>query len=280
MTTRIELITTGKCEQLALGTSLARVFADADVRFENHHKGLLNSFTSRQLTYPVPADRRIPTEIDKAVDALVEAAISRKDPADFVFLIDDLELVNMDTPEIVVNLLRDAVERVSHDATHRNVEKLRDRCSVHFLCPMLEAYFYGEPAAVVRAGAKHSAILNGGRSLEAFQSADLAFLGFSDVQRHPWRKPSRWRHPKAYLQFLNDPEDSGNRAIQYKESKHGRAALETLDWEQVFARPPAELAFARSLFDDLADAMGVETPFPGACHPLTQRRSDGVLRNL
>ena len=279
MTKRIELITTGKCEQLALGRSLARVFADADVRFENHHKGLINSFTSRQLTYPAPEDRRIPTEIDKAVAALVEA-LSRRDSADFVFLIDDLELANVHTPEVVVKLLRDAVERSSHDATHRDVEKLRDRCSVHFLCPMLESYFYGEPEALERAGAKRPAILDGARSLEAFQSTDGAFLGFSDVQKHPWRKASRSSHPKAYLQFLCDPGDSGDRAIEYKETKHGRAALETLDWPRVFQRAPGGLAFAHSLFGDLADALGIASPFVGACHLLTTRKADGVLRNL
>jgi hypothetical protein len=27
-------------------------------------------------------------------------------------------------------------------------------------------------------------------------------------------------------------------------------------------------------------ALGVPNPFPGACHPLTARRSGGTLRNL
>ena len=57
-------------------------------------------------------------------------------------------------------------------------------------------------------------------------------------------------------------------------------ALAALDWAQVFAYRPPGIAFAHSLFDDLADALGVESPFPGACHPLTARRSGGTLRNV
>ncbi|HEX3473820.1 MAG TPA: hypothetical protein VHT91_02200 [Kofleriaceae bacterium] len=86
------------------------------------------------------------------------------------------------------------------------------------------------------------------------------------------------RHPKRYLKFLIDPDDAGRAA--YKESRDGVQALQTLDWAQVFAYEPPGIAFAHALFDDLADALGVENPFPGTCHPLTTRRSGGTLRNV
>jgi hypothetical protein len=60
----------------------------------------------------------------------------------------------------------------------------------------------------------------------------------------------------------------------------GCRALATLDWEQVFRHPPPGVAFAHSLFADLADALGEGNPFPGDSHRLTARRSGGTLRNV
>lgn len=75
-----------------------------------------------------------------------------------------------------------------------------------------------------------------------------------------------------------DPDDTG-RAV-YRETVGGRAALATLDWTEVFRYEPHGLAFAHALFEDLADALGVPNPFPGASHPLTRPRAGGTLRNL
>jgi hypothetical protein len=48
----------------------------------------------------------------------------------------------------------------------------------------------------------------------------------------------------------------------------------------VFAYKPTGITFAGSLFADLADALGIPSPFPGECHRLTERRQGGALRNL
>jgi hypothetical protein len=143
---------------------------------------------------------------------------------------------------------------------------------------MLEAYFFGEPAALERAGATRLARLEPVHHLEDFLAADPAFTVPDDVREHPWRRPERGRHPKRYLSFLVDPDD--NERATYKESRDGVRALSTLDWRQVFAHQPPGIAFAHSLFDDLASALGVPSPLPGACHALTTRRSEGTLRNL
>jgi hypothetical protein len=277
MTTRIGLITTGKCEQRALGPSLARVFEGGDVTFELCFKEPVDSFTSNRLVYPAPPHRAGTTLVERMVSSIA-ATLSLRDAPDYVFAVDDLELANIHTPAHVTALLRDAVTASLAGATHKEVERFRARCSVHFLCPMVEAYFFGEPAALQRAGATRPALLDPSSHLEAFTVVDERYLSPPDEAGHSWRGNDRAAHPKRYLKFLNDPE--GSQLRSYQETKHGRDALSSLDWEQVFAHPPAELAFARSLFDDLADAIGVETPFPGACHPLTQRRADGVLRNL
>jgi len=210
--------------------------------------------------------------------ANISATISRRNAPDCVFAIDDLELVNMHTPANATALVRDAVLASLVGATHREAQLLRDRCSVHFLCPMVEAYFFGERNALIRAGAKQDAMLDAERHLEVFASVDPSFLALPSVRDHPWRSEDRRHHPKRYLRFLNDPTDA--EIDRYQETRQGRAALAALDWAQVFAYEPTGIAFARSLFDDLADAIGIQSPFPGPCHPLTERRVNGALRNL
>jgi hypothetical protein len=275
MTTRIGLITTGDCEQRALVPSLARVFADHDVAFELSFAKPVHSVTSNRLSYPAPLHGG--KYIDDFV-AAIDATISMRGAPDFVFAIDDLELPNASTPHHVTALIRDAVLALPARATHRGAQRFQDRCSVHFLCPMVEAYFFGEPAALLRASATRPAELDATRHLEAFAAVDPAFLALPSVRGHPWRSEDRKHHPKHYLRFLNDPTDE--EVDRYRETRHGRDALATLDWATVFAYEPTGITFARSLFDDLADALGIPSPFPGNCHPLTERRQNGVLRNL
>lgn len=277
MATRIGLITTGRCEQAAIVASLTGAFADERVQFELCFNAPLDSFTSSQLSYPAPIHKSGPTLVDRLVASLAAELGRRKGP-DIIIAIDDLELANLETPQLVVALVRDAVGSATRDATRKTVEDFRERCSIHFLCPMVEAYFFGDPAALVRAGATRDPILDGAQHLERFAAADLPYLAPGEQRGHPWRTADRARHPKRYLKFLNDPEDRGLQT--YKETKQGKAALQSLDWRRVFEREPPGLAFAHSLFDDLADAIGVASPFLGDCHPLTQRKQKGVLRNL
>jgi hypothetical protein len=80
------------------------------------------------------------------------------------------------------------------------------------------------------------------------------------------------------VSFLVDPTDEER--ASYRESVGGCRALASLDWAQVFRHQPPGIAFAHSLFEDLAAVLGVPNPFPGACHPLTARRPAGTLRNV
>jgi hypothetical protein len=276
----IGLITTGKCEHRALASSLQQVLGGGGgniVRsLGDHHS---RSITSHPLTDPAPLFAR--TLIDDLVNDVV-AAFDERDAPDFVFAIDDLELANTATPENVTRFVADGVRRyiLRETRTHRELARVRERCSFHLLCPMLETYFFGEPDALRRAGVTRPAILDTSRHLEEFRATDLAFIVPGDVQGHDWRTPDRARHPKRYLKFLSDPDDTKPVASRYREGRDGAKALATLDWAQVFAYQPPGIAFAYSLFDDLADALGMENPFPGTCHPLTMRRAGGTLRNL
>lgn len=272
----IALITTGECEHRALGVSPQRAFEGAELQLVQPFQRPVPSITSNYLGYPGPASGG--TQVDKLVASLI-ATLERRDAPDFVIAIDDLELPNVATAHHVTQLVSDAFRRaLGTTPTHLQLARVRERCSFHLLCPMLETYFFGEPTSLERAGATRPAKLEPTRHLEDFLAADPEFMVPDEVREHPWRRPDRVRHPKRYLSFLVDPDDT-ERAT-YKESRDGVRALSTLDWGQVFTYQPPGIAFAHSLFDDLADALGVPNPFPGACHPLTTRRSEGTLRNL
>jgi hypothetical protein len=272
----IGLITTGECEHRALGASLQRPFEGAELRLVQPFQRPVPSITSNYLSYPGPASGG--TQVDKFVASIL-ATLEQRDAPDFVFAIDDLELPNVATAHHVTRLVSDAFRRaLGVTPTHQQLARVRERCSFHLLCPMLETYFFGEPAALQRAGATRSPSLEPAHHLEDFLAADPEFMVPDEAREHPWRRPDRRRHPKRYLSFLVDPDDT-ERAT-YKESRDGVRALSTLEWAQVFAHQPPGIAFAHSLFDDLAGALDVPNPFPGACHPLTTRRSDGALRNL
>lgn len=78
------------------------------------------------------------------------------------------------TGECEHRALAASLGRAATHREHRHVQELSRRCSFHLLCPMLESYFFGEPAALARAGAARPALLSASRHLEAFESADLA----------------------------------------------------------------------------------------------------------
>ncbi len=169
---------------------------------------------------------------------------------------------------------------IATDAERRRF--LRERCSFHLLRPMVEALFFGEPAAVLRAAGPGVTLPPvrfdpGACDIERFETRDEGYLEVADdatrsISFRPWRR----RHPKLYLQYLLASSGSF-----YKETEHGKRALATLDWQTVVA-PPCHAQMVRALLDDLADMLGVTLPScaAGPCHPLTQRRSGGYLRNI
>jgi hypothetical protein len=225
------LITTGECEHRALGASLQRVFDGEHLEIVQPFRRPVPSITSNYLSYPGPASGE--THVDKLVRSVM-AALTPRDAPDFVLVVDDLELANVATAHHVTQLVADAVRRyLGRPIIHRELAQIRDRCSFHLLCPMLEAYFFGEPAALQRAGGTRPAVLDPMCHLEDFRAIDPAFLADSDVRNHPWRRPERARHPKRYLSFLVDPED--RESASYKESVGGCRALAMLDWAQVSA---------------------------------------------
>jgi hypothetical protein len=283
---QVVLITTGRCEQLALGASLKRYFPDAEFIAPEPRA----SFTSTRVRLtPAPPPR--PGAPEPVVDRLARAMVAMTDPGrngvppDLVIAVDDVELVNLDQVDVVTSTLRDAVKRhldtfawSSSRRREQAAERVREHCSFHLLCPMVEAYFFGETAALTRAGAQRPSAVNAkAHDVEDFVTEEAVFLSVPDGAKH-WATADRKKHPKRYLQYLVDPE--GADAKSYREAEGGMRALRDLDWPGVLSIE-AHTRLARSLFADLADALGVNNPVPGPCHPLTaSQRADRVLRNL
>jgi hypothetical protein len=224
---------------------------------------------------------------------------------DLVVGVDDLELVNLHQPQVVTRCIRRGVE----DYLERNPEgretderrrvTLRTKCSFHLLVPMAEAYFFGERAALERAGvAPELDAKLCCADLEAFATDDPLFIP---------DRPEHLRHPKRYLVNLlrrsNQPQDreasphgdrrpstggfqgrEDNRAGPrlYRETHEGVRALESLAWPQL-SDDPQTLGFARALFEDLADAFDVPNPLregalAAATHLVDHREL--LLRNI
>jgi hypothetical protein len=282
MTIRIALIVTGDMEKRALGASLHRVFPSADVEWVDTQR--TDCFTSCKLG-DVPV-LRSPSGADSSVTKLANALIAAADPgrkglsANLAIAVEDLEVCNRLQPERVVKWVRDAVEDAlrddvlrewwpSADRRERCRQRVQERCSFHLFSPMTEAYFFGEVDALARAGAQHSARIDPTSDLESFKTDDKDYLNPTTEHEH---KEDPAHHPKEYRRFLCRPGD-------YKETAGGVDALKLLDWAAVTERREHVL-FARSLFADIAEAVGAPSPFPGETHPLTRVRSGGLMRNL
>lgn len=286
---QVVLIPTGGMEHAALAPALKRLFPEHDFipRPKEKH---LDGFTSTDVTR-IELGGPIPTNVEELAAALVASVApgQRGQPADFAVAIEDLELVNDQQPDRVVQLFRDAVDRhirknrPSQKAQDRHFDLVQERCSFHLFRPMAEAYFFGEPAALQRAGAIATPQLPPVLDLETFQTIDAAFLQLPNGRfRQITDMPRRQRHPKSYLHYLCDPtlED---RKRRYRETKGGAAALAALDWQQVLFAPP-HCPFLHAFLDDLADALNLRLSFVSRehTHPLTQfaSRPNRLLRNL
>ncbi len=279
----VQLIVTGKMEENGLATALKNAFPE--LSFPQAQR--LDGFTSvriRQGLIKTPAG--ILRQVDKLSNALIAAVDPGRTgkPADMAIAIDDLELENIHQADVVVSYFKDAVEKCvrnrwqKQDRQEKCFQKVRGRCSFHLLVPMAEAYFFGEPDAIRRAGAKKKSMVSGKYlDVEEFLvSNDADYLKASSDKY--WAKDQRERHPKCYLQYLCDPSGTEKRKNRYRETHGGVNALKTLNWGMVL-RNRGYVKFIRSLFDDISDRFGLSNPYPGNCDPITSNGKNSVLRN-
>ena len=294
--TRVALITTGKCEHRALHHALKRLFPE--VEFESLPPDApLNCFTSIEVRHL--SDKNSPTNPDSSIRQLVATMVGAvipggiDDPFNFAFLIDDLELCNDGHPHEVVELVRKAVRshveqsKWSLAKQERVVEAVRDKCSCHLLRPMVEAYFFGDPAALARAKAARPPQLDPTCDFEQLLATDPEYLAVPDdndkLKPHNGGTGDRARHPKSYLTFLCDPTLTRKRP--YAETKEGTSALESLDWHAVIQSAALKCPFLSAFLEDLSWAVNAPLDWIAQeqTSELTRMKLDDparVLRNI
>jgi hypothetical protein len=272
----IELIVTGKLEHKALASSLGKFVGSAcSIRAAAKR---IDGFTSAR--FPIDPPPKARARVQKVAAHLV-AAFDRSAPPDFAVLVDDLELYNLDQPDVVVDAFRDAVnahldERYSDaKARERCADKLRERASFHLLKPMAEAYFFAGTAALSAANARLSPHLVAALDIEeflvdsAFDPAYFAPTGQcatgSRQSSCPW-DDSNWKpplppsvtkgaapralHPKKYVEYLARDDAPRDWCTTYEETTVGAAAMELVDWRALMSAEE-RCPFARALIEDL-----------------------------
>lgn len=262
---RIKLIVTGDMEKLALHESLRRFFPSnrdgEDVTWDLPRR--VSCATSHQLKEGHPPSRPM-QQLARAM--LDEVGIGKTgQPADLVVVIDDVELGNLEREVVVAQHFRLAVNTCleAHDANtevrYRNL--LRKRCSFHLLKPMVEAYFFGDAAALQTSGvpAGTTPRLVHTTDVEQFETDDPAWLPTCHTENSQrQRRSTPWwqheRHSKHYLEHL-----TARGGVFYDETFSGRHALKGLSWTQV-PKSPADAPIVRSLFEDIADWFGILSP--------------------
>jgi hypothetical protein len=215
-------------------------------------------------------------------------------PADLVIAVDDVELHNFGREELICQHFRAAIEdevqrrEFGLETEERLRARLRERCSFHLLCPMVEAYFFGDRPALVRAGCGlRVAPQLSNTDLEDFECCDANWLPRCveiDGQMAAPPNPTPWwreqRHAKHYLEHL--VEQNGG---LYDEFVGGNVAFAKLAWPRV-AAGGRSIALIRVMFEDLAlffgsnNPLGDQTPSPLTYPARTVDRTTLMLRNL
>jgi hypothetical protein len=275
MKTRVRLFVTGSCEHKALHVSLRSLFADHPVEFESEFSPEW-SFTSTRVPAYLPGEKSRAARLVAALVADVGPSLSDREIPDLLIAIDDLELWNVDQAQHVVAYFRAAVDEhvqqrpwSASDRT-RALERVRERCSLHFLKPMVESYLFGEPAALTRAGAIRPSLFDAATNdVESFIVADVDYQDCV-LGECASRAPEKMMHPKRYLRHLT--------GHAYKETRGGAEALAGLAWDGILEKG-AHARFARSLIADIAAQLDVPNPCKGGCASETELKARGLLRN-
>lgn len=294
--TRVALVVTGDLERLALHTSLKRAFPG--VRFDVHKVYAITS-----ATIAAPPNPRMLVEgsaawrlVERLWKLVTSPTAPGEAPADFAFAVDDVELLNLPPhgqPANIAGLVHQVTNAFlqarfpNAQARERHAEAMRTRCAFHLVCPMIEAYFFGESDALRRAGVPDSRTPSRRPGdLEDFLAVDPSYASPASPA---WQavRASRAKanlnpdaHPKDYLGFLKDPVRN-----TYDETQDGVAALASLDWPTL-ATSTTQIQLLRAFFEDLSDALNVPNPLgTGPPHPATfptrtTRRETLALRNL
>lgn len=313
---RIAVLPTGKTEWHGMAQALSQLFSPhtfycVPTAPEVASYGAqfpYGGFTSNRLKQ---ADLASPPEsaqelVKRAAQEVLGDRKANQPPADLVVVLDDGELANAAQLPLVTDVFRAAaVQHLSglQGCRARTEAAFREKVSFHLVVPMVEAWFFADPAALCRAGvmAGQPVSFASTQDPEQFVTQDAAYLAASMNDCPSWAQAERGRqkklrpkwlgslprqhHPKGYLQWLCLAGQQCS-CTTYDETNHGAAALRGLDWTTLLQRPSPQLGFLTSLLSDIAD--GVGQPLPSLLlgryeAPETSRatpRATPVLRNL
>lgn len=240
----ILLIVTGDLEKHATVQSLSRYFPTHDAN-NQPIVWLTPKKTDGTTSQRMVPQGDITSPMCKLANYIIAPLEAHHPIPDLIIALDDLELDNTDQPHVVTDHLRRAIKYTLADPSaarpieeqERLRQELLNKCSFHFLKPMVESYFFGDPQALIRAG------------VSAQTQPQLANTDVEDfLTVDP--DPSWQRHPKRYLTHLIT---STQRSTGYRPTRNGVAAFKDLDWRAATLANPQATLFARSLFEDLCD---------------------------
>jgi hypothetical protein len=289
---RIQLVVTGVTEEEGLRVSLMRYFPDRrnGRKVEWLPPRKIDGATTHRLRHgekPSEPMRKL------AKTLLTEARYGKTGISpDLVIAVDDVELDNYGQEDVIAEHLRAALKNVLDEqkgeaARLEACRLLREKCSFHLLCPMVESYFFGDPHALLAAGVPASEkpkLIH--EDVEKFETSDPRFLpecAFENNRRashSPW-----WRHERHSKLYLDHLARRSRVHFHYEETVHGKAALQVIAWNRV-PSTVAATPIIRSLFEDLAVWFDVPNPLgQGDTHPRLfpdpkAKHHDLILRNL
>ena len=310
---KIALLPTGRMEWEGLPAALSRLFCGqhefyclpTQAEIDSNPSGYpYDGFTSAELgelqAQEPPSSARL------LVSRAAQEALGdrRREAADLVLILDDLELANIAQPARVVAVMRRAVEvhlqqqqvQRHYDAT---AQALRARVSFHLISPMIEAWLFADPAALGRCGVTSPVCFDDSIDPEQFVTTDALYLAADrshcpELERQSasklkknkpkWLGASRAHHPKGYLQWLCIAPEAKT-CTSYSETSHGADALKSLDWSLLLQRDVGHFRFLRALIEDLEESLGASMfgPVAPALPRPTSRPhapQDAILRNI
>ena len=327
---RIAILPTGRMEWEALPQALQSLFPQHEfyslqTKEEVKSNKITDSFTSYSFTScnvetlldkNKPNNQTIHGEIKQSNNAykLIERAAAeaigdkkgKREVADLVLIIDDIELVNLHQPEKVVKVVREAAkrfldtflyERIRQD---RYTQALKNKVSFHLAKPMIESWLFADMEGLIKAcnptrkanllwGIDPECFLTNDPSYEMDNGEQCNWHNLSNREKSTKKKTyqpewlkvgiQREIHPKAYLSWLCF-NASEKKCSSYSESGCGVTALQNLNWAMLFQNIN-HACFARSMIFDIATVLEVNNPFPGITAPETALLDQNrILRNV
>lgn len=320
---KISLFVTGIMEQEALGEALQSLFPGHEFRCIPHTRPNrpFASFTSGRLPVDGASDG-----VRSQIDILAQRAAaevldySGHHAPNLLLILDDLELTNLDQPNVVIDCFRAAVENhlgtLGPSLRRRTADALRAKASLHFAVPMIESWLFADPGGLTRAGvpaSRNNPALPYAPQFESFVVDDEIYLGDDCSWCEQWvkiqerkritksirrahqpewcrGKPDERRfrriHPKRYLAWLCR-NAAAKKCSTYREvSKSptgGDRALRELDWSALLSRT-TRMPFLNAMLDDLADGLMTPSPLPSSAplSPHTRRKhhATALFRNV